>query len=76
MRKFKCFDCNHTWEIIFSEERPGVKPACPACKSLNVDRMNKNREEGKKAQELFPELEEDLLKQGTYKTRTSRSKDK
>jgi hypothetical protein len=35
--------------------------------------MNKNREEGTKTQEFFSELEEELLKQGTYRNRASRS---
>jgi hypothetical protein len=71
MRKFKCLDCNHTWEIIFGEEKPGVKQACPACKSLNVHRLNQNHEERTKPQEFFPEVEEELLKQGTYRSRSS-----
>jgi Zn finger protein HypA/HybF involved in hydrogenase expression len=41
VRKFKCSDCKYTWDVIFFEEKPGVKQACPKCKSLNVQRMNK-----------------------------------
>lgn len=40
---FQCFDCGHCWNTIFWEEREGVKIACPQCKSLNVQRIEKIR---------------------------------
>ena len=54
MRKYKCFDCDHTWEVIFGEEEPGVKQACPKCKSLNVHRMDKKDDLRGKTRELHP----------------------
>ncbi|MGD9091969.1 MAG: hypothetical protein PVF74_03920 [Anaerolineales bacterium] len=47
MRKFKCFDCGHTWQIIFGGGEPGFKQACPKCKSLNIHRINKMRGGGR-----------------------------
>jgi hypothetical protein len=65
MRKFKCFDCNHTWEIIFFEEKPGVKQACPNCKSLNVQRIEKKSVQRGKTWKWYPDREEERLKKGT-----------
>jgi hypothetical protein len=47
MRKFKCFDCGHTWQIIFGGGDPGYKQVCPKCKSLNIHRINKIRGGGR-----------------------------
>jgi hypothetical protein len=41
MRYFKCFDCEHFWNIIFWEDGKDTKLACPECKSLNVHRIEK-----------------------------------
>ena len=30
MRKFKCYDCQHSWELPYGTGRPGN---CPSCKS-------------------------------------------
>jgi hypothetical protein len=64
MRKFKCLDCNHTWEIIFFEENQGVKQACPKCKSLNVQRIDKKRRRRGKTLELNHRNKEEQLKNG------------
>jgi transposase-like protein len=44
MRKFKCFDCGNTWQMIFGEGDPGFKQVCPKCKSLNIHRKTKYEE--------------------------------
>lgn len=41
MRYFKCFDCEHLWEIIFWEDGKGTRMACPECRSLNVHQIEK-----------------------------------
>jgi len=43
MRKYECSDCHHTWTIIFGEADPGMKQACPICKSLNVQRIDQSQ---------------------------------
>lgn len=40
MRKYICIDCGTSWQVIFGEEIPGIKQACPKCKSLNVNSMS------------------------------------
>lgn len=64
MRKFKCFDCDHTWEIIFFEEKPGVKQACPKCKSLNVQQIDIKSGPRGKTWEWYADMEEVRLKKG------------
>jgi transposase-like protein len=46
MRQFKCFDCNHTWEIPYGAGGRGVDQVCPKCKSTNVHRIEKERGRG------------------------------
>ena len=46
MRKFKCYQCNHTWELPFGEGGRGVEQACPKCKSNNIHRVGKTRGQG------------------------------
>jgi hypothetical protein len=41
MRKFKCYDCEHTWELPFVEGGRGVNQSCPKCGSGNIHRMGK-----------------------------------
>ena len=43
MQKFKCFDCGHTWKIIFGGGGPGIKRACPNYKSFNIHGIDKIR---------------------------------
>jgi hypothetical protein len=38
MRKFKCFDCNRTWECPFGAGGRGVDQTCPECGSRNIHR--------------------------------------
>ena len=40
MRTFKCYDCNHTWELAYGEGGRGVEQQCPACGSRNVHRAD------------------------------------
>jgi predicted Zn-ribbon and HTH transcriptional regulator len=40
MRKFRCYDCQHTWELPHGTGRPG---SCPACKSGNIHRAEEDR---------------------------------
>jgi len=67
MRKFKCSDCDNTWEIVFFEEKPGVKQACPKCKSLNVQRADIRVVHREKARELIPGNDIGKLKKGRFK---------
>ena len=36
-RTFKCFECNHTWEVEYGIKRPSE---CPNCGSVNLHREN------------------------------------
>jgi len=40
MRKFKCYDCEHTWELPYGTGRP---ENCPSCKSGNIHRAEEDR---------------------------------
>lgn len=40
MRKFSCYDCNHSWELAYGTGRPGN---CPSCKSGNIHRAEEDR---------------------------------
>jgi len=40
MRKFKCHDCKHSWELPYGTGRPAD---CPSCKSGNVHRAAEDR---------------------------------
>jgi predicted DNA-binding protein (UPF0251 family) len=40
VRKFKCYDCQHSWELSYGTGRP---ENCPSCKSGNIHRAQKNR---------------------------------
>lgn len=35
VRKFKCYDCQHSWELPYGTGRPD---ACPSCKGKNIRR--------------------------------------
>lgn len=39
-RKFKCYDCDHTWELEHGTGRPAQ---CPSCKSTNLHRAEEDR---------------------------------
>jgi predicted DNA-binding protein (UPF0251 family) len=40
MRKFKCSDCQHTWELPYGMGRP---QDCPSCKSGNIHRAQEDK---------------------------------
>jgi uncharacterized protein len=40
MRKFKCYDCQQTWELPHRRGRPDN---CPSCRSVNVHRTKENK---------------------------------
>ena len=40
MRKFKCYDCQHTWELPYGTGRPSE---CPSCRSGNIHRAEEDR---------------------------------
>ncbi|MDA8121517.1 MAG: DUF134 domain-containing protein [Deltaproteobacteria bacterium] len=39
-RQFKCYDCEHTWEVPFGTGRP---PECPSCRNRNIRRSGGGR---------------------------------
>lgn len=41
MRKFRCSDCQHAWELPYGTGRP---LGCPSCKSDNIQRAVEDRE--------------------------------
>ena len=41
MRKFRCYDCQHSWELPYGTGRP---EDCPSCKSGNIHRTQEDRE--------------------------------
>jgi predicted DNA-binding protein (UPF0251 family) len=40
MRKFRCSDCQHAWELPYGTGRPSD---CPSCKSGNIHRAQEER---------------------------------
>jgi predicted DNA-binding protein (UPF0251 family) len=40
MRKFKCNECQHSWELPYGTGRP---ESCPSCKSGNIHRAQAER---------------------------------
>ena len=40
MRKFRCYDCQHAWELPYGTGRP---LGCPSCKSGNIHRAQEDR---------------------------------
>jgi predicted DNA-binding protein (UPF0251 family) len=39
-RKFKCYDCQHSWELPYGTGRP---KNCPSCRSGNIHRAQEER---------------------------------
>ena len=39
-RKFKCYECQHSWELPYGTGRP---ESCPSCKSGNIHREQEDR---------------------------------
>ncbi len=46
-RKFKCDECQHSWELPYGTGRPA---GCPSCKSGNIHRAEEDRGFARKAQ--------------------------
>ena len=44
-RKFKCSECQHSWEVAYGTGRP---EGCPSCKSENIHTAEQNREYAKR----------------------------
>jgi predicted DNA-binding protein (UPF0251 family) len=44
MRKFRCHDCRHSWDLPYGTGRPG---GCPSCKSENIGRAEEDRGRGR-----------------------------
>ena len=40
MRKFKCYDCGHEWEVPYGTGGTGIQMKCPKCESTNVHRSD------------------------------------
>ncbi len=40
IRKFRCYDCQHSWELPYGTGRPET---CPSCKSGNIRRAEEGR---------------------------------
>jgi hypothetical protein len=43
MRTFKCFDCQHTWQLPHGTGGRGVDLICPQCGSHNIHRAERDR---------------------------------
>jgi uncharacterized protein len=39
LRKFRCYDCQHSWELPYGTGRP---EGCPSCKSGNIQRAKED----------------------------------
>lgn len=42
-RKFRCSDCDHTFEVAYGTGTPGASMTCPNCGSKNVHRAEEDR---------------------------------
>ena len=40
MRKFRCHECQHPWELPYGTGRPSE---CPSCKSMNIHRAEEDK---------------------------------
>jgi predicted RNA-binding Zn-ribbon protein involved in translation (DUF1610 family) len=43
MRTFKCYDCQHTWQLPHGEGGRGVDLVCPQCGSNDIHRADGER---------------------------------
>ena len=48
MSKFRCYDCQHSWELPYGTGRP---EGCPSCKSGNIRRAEEDRGYGRRGGE-------------------------
>ena len=39
-RKFKCYACNHEWEVPYGSGQSGRQMLCPKCGSSNIHRID------------------------------------
>jgi len=46
MREFKCYDCNHAWQLSHGQGGRGTEQTCPKCGSRNVHRIGEIRRWG------------------------------
>jgi len=47
MRTFKCFSCDHTWQLAFGTGGPGIGLTCPECGSNNIHRDQRGQSGGR-----------------------------
>jgi Zn finger protein HypA/HybF involved in hydrogenase expression len=40
MRRFNCYECQHSWELPYGTGRP---ESCPSCKSGNIHRVREEK---------------------------------
>ena len=50
-RHFKCYDCNHEWELPFGTGVKGSQMKCPQCGSSNIHRLDIGRPGRSRGQE-------------------------
>jgi predicted RNA-binding Zn-ribbon protein involved in translation (DUF1610 family) len=41
MRTFKCYTCDHTWQLPHGKGGRGIDLQCPACGSNNIHREDR-----------------------------------
>lgn len=39
-RKFKCYACNHEWDVPYGSGQSGRQMDCPKCGSSNIHRID------------------------------------
>lgn len=47
MRRFKCYSCDHTWQLPFGTGGPGIGLTCPECGSNNIHRDQRGQGGGR-----------------------------
>ncbi len=47
MRRFKCYSCDHTWQLPFGTGGPGIGLTCPECGSNNIHRDQRGQGVGR-----------------------------
>ncbi len=48
MRTFKCFNCDHTWQLAFGTGGPGIGLTCPECGTNNIHRDQRGQGGGRR----------------------------
>jgi len=54
MRTFKCYDCQHTWQLPHGEGGRGADLVCPRCGSKNIHRVEADRGRRRRARGRAP----------------------